>query len=129
MLHGGNTTIYVADITASIHFYTETLGLKLRMRAGDDWAEIDAGPGLVIGLHPANDAHLPKPGTRGSVSIGFNVTGSLETEVADLQKKGVVFGGPIVEDEHVRLAFFNDPDGNPFYLAQVLHVGAHGAPE
>jgi lactoylglutathione lyase len=129
MIHGGNTTVYVADIKASIQFYTETLGLELRMRAGDDWAEIDGGPGLLIGLHPADPVHSPKPGTRGSVSIGFNVTGNLEDEVADLKQKGVAFSGPIVEDEHVRLAFFNDPDGNPFYLAQVLHVGAHGAKE
>jgi len=128
MIHGGNTTIYVADINASIRFYTTTLGLELRMRAGDHWAEINAGPGLIIGLHPA-EAHSPKPGTRGSVSIGFNVDEPLEDVVSQLKKKGVAFSGPIVEDEHVRLAFFNDPDGNPVYLSQVLHVGAHGAPE
>lgn len=127
MIHGGNTTVYVRDMGASIRFYTETLGLALRMRAGDDWAEIDAGPGLVIGLHPATP-QSPAPGVRGSLAIGFNVDGKLEEVVEALSQRGVSFHGPIVEDEHVRLAFFGDPDGNQLYLAQVLHVGAHGGP-
>ena len=74
MIHGGNATVYVADINVSIRFYTETLGLKLRMRAGDNWAEIDAGPGLVIGLHPTEGPHMPKPGTRGSVAIRISLS-------------------------------------------------------
>lgn len=129
MINGGNITIYVASVDVSIQFYTQVLGLALRMRSGSDWAEIDAGPGLLIGLHPANEPHFPKPGTRGSVAIGLNVTRPLEEVVSELETRKVQFQGPIVEDEHVRLAFFQDPDGNPLNLAQVLHVGAHGAPE
>jgi catechol 2,3-dioxygenase-like lactoylglutathione lyase family enzyme len=129
MIHGGNTTIYVANIEVSIRFYTETLGLKLRMRAGDKWAEIDAGPGLVIGLHPVEPGQTPKPGVQGSLAIGFNVTQDLDQVVSALARRGVRFHGPVVDDEHVRLAFFDDPDGNGLYLAQVLHVGAHGGPQ
>lgn len=128
MINGGNTTIYVRDINVSIKFYTEVLGLELRMRAGDNWAEIDAGPGLVIGLHPTTPPHTPPAGTRGSLAIGFNVTVELEEAVEKLTARGVAFPGPIVEDPHVRLAFFADPDGNGLYLSQVLHVGAHGGP-
>jgi catechol 2,3-dioxygenase-like lactoylglutathione lyase family enzyme len=127
MINGGNTTIYVRDINVSIRFYTDTLGLALRMRAGNDWAEIDAGPGLIIGLHPSTP-HAPAPGTRGSLAIGFNVTEPIEVVVKKLTTRGVNFHGPIIDDEHVRLAFFADPDGNPVYLAQVLHVGSHGGP-
>ena len=127
MIHGGNTTLYVRDINVSIRFYTETLGLGLRMRAGDDWAEIDAGPGLILGLHPSGP-HTPAPGTRGSIAIGFNVTGEIEAAIQTLQGKGVAFAGPVIEDEHVKLAFFSDPDGNGLYLCQVLHAGAHGGP-
>lgn len=128
MIHGGNTTVYVRDINLSIRFYTDVLGLALRMRAGDNWAEIDAGPGLVIGLHPSTPPHTPPPGTPGSLAIGLNVSVEIETVRQKLEERGVSFHGPIVEDEHVRLAFFSDPDGNPLYLAQVLHVGAHGGP-
>jgi catechol 2,3-dioxygenase-like lactoylglutathione lyase family enzyme len=129
MIHGGNTTIYVRDLEVSIRFYTKVLGLRLRMRAGDGWAEIDAGPGLVIGLHPPEPPHTPAPGTRGSIAIGLNVIEDIEAVRTQLEKHGVIFHGPTVEDEHVRLAFFADPDGNALYLAQVLHVGAHGGPK
>jgi lactoylglutathione lyase len=128
MIHGGNTTIYVSDFERSLRFYNDILGLPLRMRAGNDWAEIDAGPGLMVGLHPSNPPHTPPPGTKGSIAIGFNVAGDLAEEVRRLKGRGVAFQGPIVEDEHVRLAFFTDPDGTALYLAQVLHAGAHGGP-
>ena len=68
MIHGGNTTLYVRDMDVSIRFYTETLGLALRMRAGDDWAEIDAGPGLVIGLHTCASRSSPTRTATGSPS-------------------------------------------------------------
>lgn len=128
MIHGGNTTVYVSNIQASIDFYTSALGLSLRMRAGDHWAEIDAGGGMIIGLHPAAE-HGPKPGAQGALSIGLNVTGTVDEAIELLSGRGVLFEGPVQDDGNVRLAFFSDPDGNPLYLAQVLHRGAHGAPE
>lgn len=123
MIDGGNATVYVTDIERSIRFYTESLGLKLRMRAGNDWAEIDAGGGFIIGLHPESPPHTPKPGTHGATRIGLNVTEHLEHVVAKLEKNEIQFCGPIVEDDNVRLAYFEDPDGNQLYLAQVIYAG------
>ena len=57
-----------------------------------------------------------------------HVPDDLESVMTTLKNAGIEFQGPIVEDENTRLAFFADPDGNPLYLAQVLHVGAHGGP-
>ena len=36
----------------AIRFYTEVLGLKLTNRFGNNWATVQAGKTLVIGLHP-----------------------------------------------------------------------------
>ena len=38
MYSAGNVTVYVANMDASVHFYTEVLGLKLVYRFGDNWA-------------------------------------------------------------------------------------------
>jgi catechol 2,3-dioxygenase-like lactoylglutathione lyase family enzyme len=117
MISGGNATIYVTDMDRSVSFYTETLGLRLDFRAGDHWASIDAGEGMQLGLHPAS-SRGPAPGTVGAVSVGLAVDESIEHVVSTLEKRGVVFHGPVDGDGKVKLAFFADPDGNPLHLVE-----------
>ncbi len=109
-----NVTVMVTDLDRAVQFYTETLGLMLKQRAGASWAEI-AAPGLTIGLHSAT-AHGPQPGQAGSLSIGFGVA-DLDTAITALKAKGVQFASHISEEGAVRLAFFGDPDRNPLYLS------------
>jgi catechol 2,3-dioxygenase-like lactoylglutathione lyase family enzyme len=127
MIQGGTPTIYVTDMDRAIAFYTKTLGLRLLEREDDDWASIDAGDGLVLGLQPAgqNGGRDVGKGGRaaagGSISIGFNVTAPLEEVIAELENRGVQFRGPIQgqQDLPIRLAFFGDPDGNALYLCEL----------
>ena len=44
-------TLFVADMDASVRFYSEILGLHIVHRSGDYWAELELG-GSHIGLHP-----------------------------------------------------------------------------
>jgi catechol 2,3-dioxygenase-like lactoylglutathione lyase family enzyme len=119
MILGGNATIYVRDMDRAVRFYVETLGLKLKHRFGDQWAEVDAGPGLTIGLHPESPNWGAAPGTKGAVGIGFTVAQPLEKVVETLRGRGVAFQGPIVEGGGGRFASLSDPDGNALYLWQV----------
>jgi catechol 2,3-dioxygenase-like lactoylglutathione lyase family enzyme len=118
MIAGGNATVYVADMDRAVRFYVETLGFKLVVRHGDDWAEVDAGGGLVLGLHKASP-RAPAPGTAGSIAIGLSVNQPLEDVVAVLANRGVKFHGAISADGPVKLAFFGDPDGTALYLAET----------
>jgi catechol 2,3-dioxygenase-like lactoylglutathione lyase family enzyme len=117
MFRGGVFTIYVSDMDRSVQFYTETLGMKLMQRYGDNWALVDGGPGLSIGLHPAT-AEVPA-GQRGSTAIGLYLDTPIAEAVGQLRKAGVAFDGPIKEDVALSLAFFSDPDGTPLYLAEM----------
>ncbi len=117
MINGGTATIFVSEFERAVKFYTETLGLKIQYRAGNDWCSIDAGNGLIIGLHPS-ESKSPKPGSRGAISVGLNITEPIEKVVAELKKSGVVFEGNIKDDDPVKLAFFGDPDGNELYLCE-----------
>ena len=72
MITGGQATVYVSDMDRSVEFYTETLGLKLRLRAGNHFAMVDAGKGFAIGLHPAGP-NSPRPGSIGGIQIGFGI--------------------------------------------------------
>ncbi len=119
MIEGGTPTIYVSDMDRAVEFYTEVLGLRLVSRYGDEWASVDAGRGMTIGLHPAAE-RMGAPGTLGSINIGFNVTESIDEVVRTLESRGVTFDGPIKGDANgsIRLAFFGDFDGNSLYLCE-----------
>jgi len=119
MLQGITATIYVSDMDRAVDFYTKTLDLPLTGRWGDEYAGIELGRGLAIGLHPARSPHSPMPGSSGAIQIGFAVDEPLDDVVQVLQSRGVVFRGPIVDDVQVRLAFFGDPDGNDLYLIEA----------
>ena len=120
MIQGGNATIYVSDMERAVGFYTNTLGLKLQFRAGNHWAQVDAGNGMQIGLHPTGP-QSPPAGKSGSISVGFTINQPLEQVVSTLKSRGVAFHGPIMDDAKggIRLAFFGDPDGNDLYLSEM----------
>ncbi len=117
MISGGNATLYVADMDRAVRFYTETLGFKVLHRAGNGWAAVDAGGGLVLGLHAARPGGIA-PGTAGSISIGLDVNQPIAEVVEVLENRGVAFRGPVLDNGPVKLAFFGDPDGNALYLAE-----------
>jgi catechol 2,3-dioxygenase-like lactoylglutathione lyase family enzyme len=108
--------VFVADMDRAVRFYTETLGLKLAYRFGNEWASVEAGKGLTIGLHPAS-AQSPKG--KGGMAIGLELTGSIEDAVHRLEAKGVRFGSVTKEDKAGKFAHFEDPDGNLLYIAEL----------
>ncbi|HUI01131.1 MAG TPA: VOC family protein [Nitrososphaerales archaeon] len=114
MIKETNVTVIVSDMNEAVAFYTETLGLELKARWGDEFAQVNA-PGTMIALHPAVKGGA-KPGDSESLSIGFGVD-NLDATMAQLKKKGVRFTR-VADDGPVKLAFFGDPDGNPLYLSQ-----------
>ena len=119
MILGGNATLYVSDFPAAVRFYTRDLEMRLRFRAGNHWAEVEAGKDLVIGLHPARPDG-PKPGTAGAVQLGLVVEGPLEDVLARLAARKVQIEGAIIDDPRSgsRYASIRDFDGNPIYLME-----------
>jgi catechol 2,3-dioxygenase-like lactoylglutathione lyase family enzyme len=117
MYRGGLLTIMVSDFNRAVQFYTETLGLQLKARYGDEWAEVQA-PGLAIGLHPGRRGGAGSGG--GELSIGLEVE-DLEAAMATLEARGVQFQG-IRGDGAFCLAHFADPDGTALYLNTPHHA-------
>jgi catechol 2,3-dioxygenase-like lactoylglutathione lyase family enzyme len=115
MISGGNATVFVSNMDASVRFYTEVLGLRLTNRFGNSWATVDAGKGLTIGLHPASPKY-PAPGTKGGIMLGLEIDEPIAGMVARLSEKGVRIKGSIVQDEPGNFAHLEDPDGNEIYL-------------
>ena|ERR1700752_4089416 len=108
---GANVTLMISDMDKAIGFYNEVLGLKLKSRYGNNWAELE-GPGITIALHPKNKGVK----TGNNMQIGLSV-GDIQSVVKELESKGVQF--ELNQDTKVKLASFTDPDGNILYLAQA----------
>jgi len=106
-------TLMVPDMDAAVRFYTETLGLDLKTRYGNEFAVVEA-PGLTIGLHPLPTAQSLQAH---SMSIGLGVE-SLEAAMQKLSARGLGFIGPIREDPPIRIAYFAGPGGTPLYLCE-----------
>lgn len=108
MFNGGNVTVMVTDMDRAVGFYTGVLGLELKVRYGNGYAEVLAGPGLTIALHMAG----PRAGGNASdgsasgaaVSIGLMTTVPLEEVIEQLGGQGVTFKGPIVDNRNQEYA-------------------------
>jgi predicted enzyme related to lactoylglutathione lyase len=118
MISGGNATVFVSNMDSAVQFYTEVLGLKLTNRFGNNWATVDAGKGLTIGLHPASP-NYPAPGTKGAIVLGLEIDEAIERVIAQLTKKGVRIKGSVERGEAGNFVHLQDPDGNEIYLWEV----------
>lgn len=115
------TMVYVHDMSLSVRFYRDTLGLRMRFES-PDWSEFDVG-GNTLALHGGASRAEPRqgPARAGSAQIGFSVT-DLDTTFRELQSRGVTFVMPPQDrkGEGIRLAVILDPDGLPISLSQSL---------
>ena len=133
MVSGGNATVFVSNMDASVQFYTQVLGLRLTNRFGNSWATVEAGKGLTIGLHPISPKY-PAPGTKGAIMIGLEIDEPIGPAVARLSEQGARIKGSIIRDESGNFAHLEDPDGNEIYLwekqpevrpePELAHAGA-----
>jgi predicted enzyme related to lactoylglutathione lyase len=93
------------DISASVAFYVETLGLKLKFRDGDRYAAIDAGS-VTIALAAPVDHPLP-----GEVVVGIK-TADVDAAVAVIEAGGGTVVKSAYDDAHERRAVVRDQGGN-----------------
>ena len=114
MVAGGHAIVYVSDMDRAVHFYTDTLGLRLTYRYGDNIAFVEAGK-LLLAIHPQTP-RTPTPGTKGSVMLGLTIDQPIDRVVSRLAAGGVRISGAIVRTETARFVEIEDPDGNAIYL-------------
>lgn len=110
-------TIFVSNMDRAVKFYSEIMGLEVIFRFGEHWAQLKSADGMTIGLHPASKEN--PAGVKGSIQLGVSVTESIHKVVDEMKAKGVKFIGPVGEDDQLLFANFEDPDGNPLYLAEM----------
>src|SRR5689334_6381143 len=113
-IQSANVTLMVKDFPAAVAFYSDALGFNVKMRAGNDWCELET-TGLSLALHPTYGQPI-QPGS--AATIGLQV-GDIKATMEELKGKGVSFTSDVIDTGHLLLANFVDPEGNPMYLAQL----------
>lgn len=116
------TMIIVSDMSRSVKFYRDQLGLTLKFES-PDWSEFATGT-TTLALHGGGVKRDSPPSgdptkTAGMCSIGFNVT-DVDKTYAELKARGVPFVMPPMrrEGEGIKLTVCIDPDGLPISFAQ-----------
>lgn len=107
----------VDDIEKAVAFYRDKLGLPVKYESAD-WVELDAG-NVTIALRRFGSGPEGRPelGVGEGATLVFEVD-DLEATQAELQAQGVEFLGGIFEYGAVRLAAFEDLNGNILQIYQ-----------
>lgn len=110
-------TFRVHDLEKSIAFYTQSLGMEIAARFGDE-----THPIVMLGKDNAAKVELiGEPGAKvespgSGVSIGLEAE-DLDALVDALKAEGHAVSGPVSPAPHVRFFFVKDPDG---YTIQLM---------
>ena len=104
---------WTRDMDTAVAFYRDVLGLGLKRRDGDNWAEFDAGA-VRFALHGVVDGHPVQPG--GGTAV-FEVR-DVDVARRALEERGVEFGHSAEIAGYARYATFQDPDGNTVQIIQ-----------
>jgi predicted enzyme related to lactoylglutathione lyase len=117
------TMLPVTDAERAGHFYADALGLRKSGAGSDGTLYFEAGAG-AIGLRPMEAGAQSE-----NTALSFEV-GNIETEINDLETKGVEFQDYDLEDfktvGHIadmggeRAAWFTDTEVNVLCLHQIV---------
>lgn len=113
LISGIDTVYYrVCNMNAAIAFYEGVLGLTLKNRAGNDWAEFTIGNSEL-----ALEGELATRPHQGGATVVFH-TEDIDALDATLTANNALKRD--VEDlEHSKLLEFYDPDGNRLIAMQA----------
>ncbi|MBP0001843.1 MAG: VOC family protein [Cyanobacteria bacterium SID2] len=108
--------LMVNDIPATVKFFSEGLGLTVKM-SSPGWAELDAD-GTTIALHFAHGADV-ETGT--SPILSFHVE-DIQQTIETLEALGATLQGDVREPSFGKVAAMRTPDGHVLSLLQPAEV-------
>lgn len=115
--------ITVTDITESVSFYRDTLGLELETLNEDGGFAEFALPPTTLSLGEATPQMPITPG-EGGTSVAMAVD-DVDTATEELQNGGTTVPMESIETNVCHLSIIADPDGNPITLHERKD-GTHG---
>ncbi len=125
----GNVILAVKDLSKSVSFYNEIIGLPIKQQR-KSWVDLGS-KGALISLHPASESS-PHSGTSidNGIAIGFLV-GDLQSSIEELKSKGVKIHREMEEKDAGKNAVILDPDDymislfEPIFKDQTQQSGGY----
>jgi catechol 2,3-dioxygenase-like lactoylglutathione lyase family enzyme len=105
-------SVPVTDVERATTFYRDTLGLEQVGEGG--WPEFQLGENVSLYLIDPTNIGQEFTGPH-STHIALRVPDVAETR-RELEERGVVFDGEVLDTGVCHMAFFRDPDGNALML-------------
>lgn len=107
----------VDDMDKAVAFYRDKLGLPVKYQSAD-WVELDAG-NVTIALrrYGSGPEGRPELGVGEGATIVFEVD-DIQAARAELEGQGVKFVGDVFDYAAVKLAAFEDLNGNVLQIYQ-----------
>jgi catechol 2,3-dioxygenase-like lactoylglutathione lyase family enzyme len=117
-----NVRYMVADVDASIAFYTELLGFELLTSAAPAFADVKRGNLRLLLSGPKSSAGRPMPDGATPGPGGWNrihfVVDDIEAEIGRLRDAGASFRNDVVVGPGGKQILLQDPSGNVVELFQ-----------
>ena len=112
--------IFVSDMSRSVAFYRDVLGLPLKFES-PEWTEF-AGEGGTIALH-ISDLSKPEPTDHTANPAGSCIPGLCVPTLDEFHQRMIEHTVPCIQEPNetvgVRLAQYLDPDGLEFSVSEV----------
>lgn len=112
----------VADVKASIAFYTGVLGFELLTDVAPAFADVKRGDLRLLLAGPGSSAGRPMPNGRRPEPGGWNriliVVDDINAEVARLRARGARFRNDVISGPGGSQVLIEDPSGNVVELFQ-----------
>ncbi len=105
--HLGSVILAVSDLSKSLKFYNEVIGLPVK-NSRENWVEL-AKEGATVILHPASKPINTGTSIDNGIVIGL-VVGDIESAVKELQSKNVTVYRDIVSHKAGKNCIVLDPD-------------------
>ena len=115
----------VKDVTRSVNFYTQQLGMKLDLQHLPAFAQVSVGNLKLVLSGPGASGSRPMPDGRQQETGGWNrimlQVDDLPARLESLKKAGMHFRNEIEVGPGGKQIQLEDPDGNPIELFEPAH--------
>jgi predicted enzyme related to lactoylglutathione lyase len=113
----GMSIVAVSDIGKAKHYYSQVLGLAINFEK-NDYLEVRSTDQTILPISKESKEENFEAGKNAPINL---IVDDIHKTKAELEAKGVIFLTDIINlSDYLKLALFEDPDKNKFFIIEKL---------